>query len=75
MDSSVSQPSPSVTTRSASAFFSSIMSSIFSSTVPVQMNFRTCTFRSGRSGMPGRSPGSPPPGSTTGPGAQHDWLR
>ncbi|CPA31502.1 Uncharacterised protein [Mycobacterium tuberculosis] len=44
-DHSVSQPSPSVTTKSASAFFSSIISSIFSSRVPVQMNLRTCTVR------------------------------
>src|SRR5215469_9751475 len=40
VDSSVSQPSPSLITRLASAFLSSIISSIFSSRVPVQMNLR-----------------------------------
>src|ERR1039457_887128 len=42
-DNSVSQPSPVPTTCSASAFFSSIMASIRSSSVPTQTNLRTCT--------------------------------
>src|SRR6202030_275294 len=44
-DSSVSQLSPAPTTRSARAFFSSIIASMRSSSVPTQTNLRTWTLR------------------------------
>ena len=45
VESSVSHPSPVPTTRSASSFFRSIISSMRSSSVPAQTSLRTCTFR------------------------------